>query len=126
MNRIIALTLGMTLLCSTPALAQGSGSTPTSQPSRSTGSERPFDVERTVKGTIAALDVEDNRLVVEDKKGKRVTLKLSDDTKYKADKKTELADRKTLAARDFKQGHLVRVRYSAEKEIALEVRLASK
>lgn len=79
-----------------------------------------------MKGTIAALDLEDNRLVVEDKKGKRVNLTLSEDTRYTADKKTELAGRKDLAARDFKQGQLVRVRYSSEKEIALEVRLAGK
>ncbi len=128
MNRTAAFTLTLIILLSTLAFAQGSGSSAPSggQPASLPSSDPPFDVTRTVKGTIASLELEERRLVVEDKKGKRVALKLTDETKYKADKKTELADRKDLSARDFKQGQLVRVLYDTKEEAALEVRLARK
>ncbi|MCI0404352.1 MAG: hypothetical protein L0212_12680 [Acidobacteria bacterium] len=128
MNRKTVFTLAVTLLLSTLAFAQGSGSAPSggAPPSRIPPSEAAFSVTSSVKGTIASLELEERRLVVEDKKGQRVALKLNDNTRYKADKKTELADRKDLTARDFKPGQLVRVLYDTKDEAALEVRLAKK
>ncbi len=126
-NRILALTWMVTTLFTVAAFAQGSG--PGRQPSPTSGvprEEPAFGVTRTVKGTIAELNPEERRLVVEDKKGKRHSLKVSDETRYKADKKTELAEKKDLALRDFQAGQLVRVLYRPEDETALEVRLAKK
>ncbi len=127
-NRILALTLMVTTLFTVAAFAQGSGSGGR-QPSPTSGvprDESAFTVTRTVKGTIADLNLEERRLVVEDKKGKRHSLKVSDETRYKADKKTQLAEKKDLALRDFQAGQLVRVLYRPEDETALEVRLAKK
>ncbi|MCI0422383.1 MAG: hypothetical protein L0312_24700, partial [Acidobacteria bacterium] len=93
-------TLLLTLVLPAAALAQGSGSTGGSNPRRS---ETPsaFDVTRDVTGTISELNAESGLLVVEDKKGKRVTLSVDGGTKFKADKKTELQDKKELSLGDF-------------------------
>lgn len=127
-NRILVVTLIVATLFTTAALAQGSGAGGR-QPSPTSGvprEESAFTVTRTVKGTIADLNLEERRLVVEDKKGNRHSLKVSDETRYKADKKTELAEKKDLALRDFQTGQLVRVTYRSEDETAVEVRLAKK
>ncbi len=126
-NRILALTLVVTTLLSGAAFSQGSG--PSRPPSSTSGiprGESAFAVTRTVKGTIAELNAEERRLVVEDNKGNRHSLKISDETRFKADKKTELAEKKDLALGDFQTGQLVRVLYRPADETAIELRLAKK
>jgi hypothetical protein len=112
------------------ALAQGSGSSgspePIGQPGFPAGRDAPFIVTRTVKGTLAEINVDENQLVVVDKKGNRVVLKAASDTEYKAARKTVLADKKDLTLRDFQIGQPVRVVYVPEKETAVEVRLLKK
>lgn len=135
MKRTRALAVLFTLLFSTlsfsrAALAQGSGSSgssePIGQPGFPAGREGPFIITRTVKGTLAEINTDEQQLVVVDKKGNRVVLATNPDTEYKAARKSALADKKDLTLRDFQIGQPVRVVYVAEKETAVEVRLLKK
>ncbi|MCI0624448.1 MAG: hypothetical protein L0387_22850 [Acidobacteria bacterium] len=115
-------TLLLTLVLPVAALAQGSGSTGGGYPRRS---ETPpaFDVTRDLTGTITELNAETGLLVVEDKQGKRVVLNVDGGTRFKADKKTELRDKKNLSLGDFQPGQTVKVTYQPEDGRVLEVRL---
>jgi hypothetical protein len=131
MKRTWILAVLFTWVCSAAALAQGSGSTnfspePIGQPSSPVGREEPFNVTRTIKGMIVELNVDENQIVVEDKKGRRLALRIGTETEYKAAKKTELADKKDLTLRDFRVGHPVRVVYLVEQETTVEIRLLKK
>lgn len=112
------------------ALAQGSGSTgspePIGQPGFSTGRDGPFIITRSVKGTLAEINADENQLVVVDKKGNRYVLQTTPETEYKAARKTLLAGRKDLTLRDYQVGQPVRVLYVPEKETVVEVRLLKK
>ena len=127
MRRTGIFTVLFTWFLTTAAFAQGSGSSePIGQPSFPAGREGAFLITRTVKGTIADINADELQLVVEDKKGRRIALGLTTETEYKAAKKTELADKKDLTARDFHAGQPVRVQYVVETETAVEVRLLKK
>ena len=109
------------------AFAQGSGSTaPTTGPRTIGGDmgEAPaFAVTRTLTGKIVGIEAAQNLLVVEDDGGKRHNFKLSKDTRFRADKNTELQGRKHLSLGDFDVGAAVKITYLASGDTATEVRL---
>ncbi len=107
--------------------AQGSGSTAprprASDSSLDYPSETPFAVTRSVSGKILQVDTKGNTIVVEDAKGKRYQFKIQADTKFKADKKTELQHRKNIALGDLETGQFVQITYLASNNAPTEVRL---
>jgi hypothetical protein len=109
------------------AFAQGSGSTaPTTGPRTIGGDmgEAPaFAVTRTLTGKIVGIEAAQNLLVVEDDGGKRHNFKLSKDTRFRADKNTELQGRKHLSLSNFDVGAAVKITYLASGDTATEVRL---
>ena len=112
---LIGLTL---LLAPSVALAQGSGVP------RTNGSD--FSVTRSVKGIIVDMSLEEGLVLVENKKGERFVAKVTKDTKFKADKKTELralAEAKELALEHFKVGHAVQMRFRAADGSMRELKL---
>ncbi len=86
-------------------------------------SRAPFMVTRQVDGKIAEINAAQHLVVIEDKNGKRVSFKLDNKTKLKADKKTEYAAKKNLLLSDFETGQPVRVTYLASNATAIELRL---
>ena len=57
------------------------------------------------------------------KDGKRVRIVLNNKTRLRADKQTELADRKMISLTDFKPGHTVKITYFVQSGAVTEVRL---
>jgi len=127
MNRFVISTLLLAFAWPRFAFAQGSGSTaPTTGPRTIGGDMGPapaFAVTRTLTGKIVGIDAAKNLLVVEDDGGKRHDFKLSKDTRFRADKKTELQGRKHIALGDFEVGAAVKITYLASGDAATEVRL---
>ena len=82
-----------------------------------------FAVTRTLTGKIVGIDAAKNLLVVEDDGGKRHDFKLSKDTRFRADKQTELQGRKHISLGDFEVGAAVKITYFASGDTATEVRL---
>jgi hypothetical protein len=120
-------TLTLMFLGSTAALfSQGSGSTAPPPPGADAGfagSDRPFEVTRYVEGTLSSIDSEKRLIIVTDRKGKQAAFFLNDRTRWKADKKTELASKKKLELTDFRVGDPVRITYVASDDKAIELRL---
>ncbi len=122
--RIAALFSIMSL--PTILFAQGSGSTapPPGMDTRlDYPSETPFAVTRSVSGKILRVDTKEKTIVVEDAKGKHYQFKIQADTKFKADKKTELQNRKNILLGDFETGQMVRITYLASNNAPTEIRL---
>jgi len=126
MNRTIVSSLCLTLVLPGVLLAQGSGSIHRMPDPAGVGGSlgpAPFMVTRQVDGKIAEVNAAQHLVVIEDKNGKRVSFKLDDKTKLKADKKTEYAAKKNLQLSDFETGQPVRVTYLASNAMAVELRL---
>jgi hypothetical protein len=105
---------------------QGSGSTAPPPPGADggfAGADRPFEVTRSVEGTLSSVDPAKRLITVTDKKGRQAAFFLSDRTRLKADKKTELSSKKKLELADFRVGDPVRITFVASEDKALEVRL---
>ncbi len=94
MSLIKMATLILILGLPTMALAQGSGSSrpPAGNRGQSTGPSA-FAVTRSLKGTITHIDSERGVIVVQEKKGKRHTLKISENTKFKVGKNSKVSER---------------------------------
>lgn len=126
MRKLIA---SMVLICGvcTLALAQQSegnrapprpGSLTISVP---TGAVREYS--RTFNGKLLEVDTDRNQFVFADSKGGSATLVVSKDTRLKADKKTELADKRDIVLADFKPGQFVKLTLRVEDQKVLELRL---
>lgn len=125
MNRTILRSLCLVLMLPGVSLAQGSGIHRAPDPTgvRDSLGPAPFMVTREVDGKIAEINAAQHLVVIEDKNGKRLSFKLDDKTKLKADKKTEYAGKKKLLLSDFEMGQPVRVTYLASNTTAIELRL---
>jgi len=86
-----------------------------------TGDTRPYS--RTVTGKVIKVDGDDGFMVVEDPKSGPLKVILSKDTRLKADKKTELGDKKEIAFTDYKAGQTVKLTLRVYDNKLLEVRL---
>ncbi len=118
MNRIMLCALSLAVaLPAVSLLAQGSGSL--DYPDNPSA----YMVIRLFEGKIAEINPARHIVVVEDNSGKRFEFKIGDKTKFRADKKTELAGRRTLLLSDFETGQPVRVTYLASNSIVTELRL---
>jgi hypothetical protein len=118
---------GLLLILALPvgALAQGSGSTgpATGHEVTDAAPERPFMVTRSVEGKVTKIDAQNQFIVIEDNKGKRLEFKLGDKLKLKADKKTEFGGKKDIRVSDFEPGQFVRITYLASNNTATELRM---
>jgi|HubBroStandDraft_6_1064221.scaffolds.fasta_scaffold211593_2 hypothetical protein len=96
---------------------RGTG-TATTNPNDSTGTKY-----RSLTGTIVELNANENSLSVKSlKDGKVTAFTIFPKTKLKAEKKTELADKKDLKLEDFKPGETVEITYMGDGSVS-EVRL---
>ncbi|MBI1941257.1 MAG: hypothetical protein HYS33_07095 [Acidobacteria bacterium] len=125
MKRMAIGTLMFILVLPIATLAQGSGSSAPPSSPRSVGEwdKTSFAVTRTVKGKIVKVTDDKQFIVVEDKNGKRVAVRVGEKTKFKADKKTELAGRDDITLGDFELGQPVKVTYLASGSMATELKL---
>jgi len=96
---------------------------PSDRPGPDMGRMPDYASTRSMDGNLAAIDADQRLIAVEDKSGKRYKVRLDDKTKYKADKKTELAGRKDLTLNDFHVGQPVRVTILASNNTVVELRL---
>jgi hypothetical protein len=83
----------------------------------------PLSNTHSITGQIVQVFEPDNALTIVDRNGKRFHLVLNNKTRLRADKQTELADRKQLSLTDFKPGHTVKITYFAQGGGVTEVRL---
>lgn len=116
----------MLILLSIPAaFAQGSGSVSApSAPSTGggyNGPDSPFAVTKSVSGKI--VEIHKEAVIVELADGSKRLVKLPKALHIKADRDSELAGKKKLAAEDLSEGLPVKVTYRAEDNIALEIRV---
>lgn len=125
MRRIAIGTLMFIFALPIASLAQGSGSSgpPPSPSSIGDWNQGSFDVTRSVKGKIVEVAKDKQTVTVEDKTGKRFAVKVGEKTKFKADKKTELAGRDDITLGDFEIGQPVKVTYIASNSMATELKL---
>jgi hypothetical protein len=78
---------------------------------------------KSITGTIVELDTTQNTLSVKNKKDGKVTaFTLVPKTKLKAEKKTDLADKKDLKLEDFKAGEMVEITFTGDGSVT-ELRL---
>src|SRR6185295_1662754 len=113
-------------LCTLALAQQNEGRNATARPGSlsvevPTGDSRPYS--RTVTAKLLRVESQDNILVVEDPKGGPLQVIVSKDTRLRADKKTELADKKDLTLADYKPGQFVKLTLRIEDNKVLEVRL---
>jgi hypothetical protein len=100
-------------------------------PARSTGGvliapapdtdNRPYS--RAFTGRVLTVNTETNEIVVEQPKVGAIRLALNKSTRIKADKNTDLADRRDLSLADYKPGQTVKVTYRLSDNKVLEIRL---
>lgn len=76
-----------------------------------------------ITGRVLQVFQPDHALTLVRKDGKQVRFVLNSRTRLRADKQTELADRKTLRLADFKAGQTVKLTYDTETGSVTEVRL---
>ena len=129
----LALSSLLLALCAAPSRAQVRGGgpiTPTNAPNNPGTHQtlRTHDPKieqtRTLKGKIERLRADENALVIRDEKtGGLTTFWLDEGTKFKADKGTDLAGRKSLSLEDFRAGQPVRLKYRPSDGKTLELRL---
>jgi len=78
---------------------------------------------RSITGTIVELNPDENSISIKGSKdGKTTSFHIFRKTKLKAEKKTELADKKDLKLEDFKPGETVEVTYTPDGSVS-ELRL---
>lgn len=117
LKRAPACVVVVLCLAPRPALAQGSGSTGGPNPSS-------FEVLRSLDGEIESLDQREGVLVLlKEKDGERMRFRIDPKIKLKAERKSELADRKDLTVAEFRAGHLVRVTFRTSDSTAVEMKL---
>ena len=113
------------------AFAQGSGNVPLAEMGTSESGadpDWPFVVRRTVTGNILWVKKDDDAtlIVVEDVRGRRAVFTVNPKTRFKADKKTELAGKKRISAGDLKVGESVTVTFMPDTGRVLALRFTAK
>jgi hypothetical protein len=134
LGRFVGLFVLVVLAASGTVFAQGSGSSsrvgggPQQRVPGSNSAENrnPFVVNDDMKGRITRIDATANLIGVEDKKGEVRTFKIAAECKLKADKKSELGEKKDLSLKDLQVGQPVKVVYRASDSAAMEVKLLAK
>jgi hypothetical protein len=133
-GRLAALFAFGMLATSGAAFAQGSGGVRPAGGAapqdvagvRGNASSTAFVANDDMKGKITAIDAAANFVTVEDKKGKAFTFKIAGESKLKADKWSELGEKKKLALSDFQVGQKVKVVYRESDSMAMELKLLAK
>jgi hypothetical protein len=78
---------------------------------------------RSVTGRVMQVFQSDHALTLVRKNGKQVRFVVNSRTRLRADKQTDLADRKTLTLTDFKPGQTVKITYYTDSGSVTEMRL---
>lgn len=79
-----------------------------------------------MKGRITDINAAEKLLAVEDKQGKVFRFKIVTESKLKADKKSELGEKKDLTLSDFQIGQSVKVVYRGKDSAVMELKLLPK
>lgn len=105
-NAVIGSMLALAV-CLTPSVAsaQGSGSTGAEFPGLSSV---PLVVTRSVNGIVAQIEATLGLIAITDEKGRRHEFRVTRETRFSADKNTELAGKKEIDLLDFQPGWPVR------------------
>jgi hypothetical protein len=111
------------------AAAQGSGNAPLSElGTADSSSDSPFLVTRTLAGKVLRVtkDGRETLIVVEDSQGRRGVFTINQKSRFKADKKTEYAGKKSLSVDDLEVGQPVKVTFVPDTGRVVQLRFAAK
>lgn len=103
-------------VCCGVLFAQGSGST---EPAARSKRESPFTVTRVARGKVLQPVTKGEMFLEVD--GTKVALRITDDTAVVAEKGVTVKDPERVTTADLKPNQLIRVKYRAKDETALEV-----
>jgi hypothetical protein len=78
---------------------------------------------RSMTGKVLKVSATDNLIIIDSPKTRTVEFALNKDVRTRADKNTDLADRKDISLADYKPGRLVKVTYRLSDYKVLEIRL---
>jgi hypothetical protein len=126
----VSMILPVSAMMVATAWAQGSGNVPLAE--MGTGgdanSDWPFQVTRTVTGNVLWImkNGDINLIVVEDNRGRRAVFTVTQQTRFKADKKTEYAGKKRITADDMAVGQRVTIIFTPDKGNVLALRFMQK
>jgi hypothetical protein len=120
-----------TALVTGMARAQGSGNAPLAElgsADTDSDADSAFTVTRTLAGKILWVkkDVHDTLIVVEDSQGRRGVFTVNQKTRFRADRKTELASKRRISADDLQVGQMVRVSFVPDNGRVVRVRFTAK
>ena len=87
----------------------------------STGAVRQYS--KSITGKLLRVDADNNEIIVQDVKTGQRRYLVEKDTRIKADKKTELGDKKDIKLADYKEGETVKLTIRLQDGKLLEVRL---
>ena len=133
---IMALIIGALLPLLVPAPSPAQRGTPMPQPGtnpnnpnnprvypQTTGTGDVHFKSKTITGEVVAIKSDLNSISVRVKDGKVMDFAVDPKTKLKADKKTELADKKDIELGDFQAGETVEVTVGLDDQRVHEIRL---
>lgn len=106
---------------SSPSAGMSRGTTATS--TGRSGPEHDLPRYHSMDCKIIDIDTDYGTIAVEDKKGNRMQFIINKKTRLKADKQTDLADKKKIELADFKNGQRVTVTFQLGGKTATEVKL---
>jgi len=110
------LFLALTMAMATMAFAQGSGSM--ADPG---SNDSAFRVSKTV--TARAIDGTSNSKIVLQHNNAKMTLNITEDTKFEAERGADVKNPSQPVAADLKSGQDLRVVYDPDSNLAVEVRI---
>jgi hypothetical protein len=78
---------------------------------------------RTMTGKVLKFSAEENLLIIDSPKVGALRFALNKSVRTRADKNTDLADRRDISLADYKPGQIVKVTYRLSDNKVLEIRL---
>ncbi|MDQ2856097.1 MAG: hypothetical protein M3R68_07190, partial [Acidobacteriota bacterium] len=78
---------------------------------------------RSMTGKVLKVSAEENLLIIDSPKIGAIKFALNKNVRTKADKNTELSDRRDISLADYKPGQIVKVTYRLSDNKVLEIRL---
>lgn len=128
MRKLLAATLLVMGLSAMAFAQQDEGrrapARPGGQPMTASGPDRDSQpYSRSMTGKVLKVSTVENVIVIDAPKAGAVKFALNKDVRTRADKNTDLADRKDISLTDYKPGQLVKVTYRLSDYKVLEIRL---
>ena len=124
---LVILPMAASMMIAT-AWAQGSANASLSEiGSGASDPDWPFKVTRTLTGDLLWLNKDgDTLIVVQDNRERRAVFTVNEKTKFKADKKAEIAAKKRISADDLAVGQRVTIIFSVDHGEVLALRFLPK